>query len=313
MSPRRGPASKLKPMDMDKTESTPQVTFHSIIQPWLPYANEVHCLARSRVLEAAPHGHDIAPSHLVKLIGVKSGQQTFQVGERILTASRSQVLIVPAHTPVTTRPFLLSRIEAYEVYFVTTLPWPFLGGSFWTVLRERLDALQAEVVDVPMENILTLERLYELAHTARGDALRVVEAIGMTALFLVDLLGAIDRKRPASENEAVPFIEETIAYMRANLGERMTTASLVARSGYSETAFIEAFKRKTGATPMDFLMRLRIDAACQRLAETHDSVTKIGHCLGFSSTQYFATAFRRYMATTPTEFRSRRTGARNIR
>jgi AraC-like DNA-binding protein len=284
-------------------------TFRSIVQPWLPYANEVHSVGRSRVLSARPAGDEIGLSPLVKLIGVKSGRQKFRVGAETFEASRSQVLIVPANTPLSTRDFPLTRIEAFELYLVTTLPWPFLGGSFWSAIRERLDALDADVVDVPMDLIATLESLFNLAENGRaghgGDtALLAVEAMSLTSLFLVGLFKAVDEKRPGRGGGSIAFVDELTAFMKANLGERMTMPDLVRRSGYSESALLAGFKKQTGTTPMDFLMRLRIEESCRLLTTTEQSVTAIGASLGFGSTQYFATVFRRYMARTPSEFRA---------
>ncbi|MBA3382582.1 MAG: helix-turn-helix domain-containing protein [Actinobacteria bacterium] len=56
--------------------------------------------------------------------------------------------------------------------------------------------------------------------------------------------------------------------------------------------------------PVEWQLRRRIGEACRRLERTDEAVTSIGFRLGFSSSQYFATSFRRVMGLSPTAFRT---------
>lgn len=52
------------------------------------------------------------------------------------------------------------------------------------------------------------------------------------------------------------------------------------------------------------MLRLKIAEAVRMLERNQDlSVTAIAHELGFSSSQYFATVFRRYLRVSPGELR----------
>jgi AraC-like DNA-binding protein len=46
-----------------------------------------------------------------------------------------------------------------------------------------------------------------------------------------------------------------------------------------------------------------VEEAHRRLADTNEDITNIAHNLGFSSSQYFATVFRRETGMTPGEYR----------
>jgi transcriptional regulator GlxA family with amidase domain len=61
----------------------------------------------------------------------------------------------------------------------------------------------------------------------------------------------------------------------------------------------EQFKRGTGMTPTDYLLRVRVERARELMADTSRSLTEVAHATGFSSSQYFSTVFRRYTGMAP--------------
>jgi AraC-like DNA-binding protein len=79
----------------------------------------------------------------------------------------------------------------------------------------------------------------------------------------------------------------------------------VVLSRLSTSRFFQEFKTATGMTPKDYLLRLRVEEAARQLRKAPTRpVTCIAHELGFSSSQYFATVFRRYLGVSPGEHRA---------
>ncbi len=70
----------------------------------------------------------------------------------------------------------------------------------------------------------------------------------------------------------------------------------------SATGFIKRFKYETGLTPADFFQRIKVEEARRRLAVPKAAITAIAFDLGFSSSQYFASVFKKYTGTTPREY-----------
>lgn len=60
---------------------------------------------------------------------------------------------------------------------------------------------------------------------------------------------------------------------------------------------------KRALTPHRWLVQRRIARACEMLADPRVSVTEIALACGFSSSQHFATAFRKHMGATPSAYR----------
>lgn len=121
-------------------------------------------------------------------------------------------------------------------------------------------------------------------------------------LMLVELQRVIgsgaDAHISSGIRKALRLLEERLQDQSPSVGE------LAAISGISESHFHRRFKREVGVSPADFILRRKILEAQRRLRAGH-SVTATAILLGFSSSQYFATVFKRYTRTTPTEWLAR--------
>ncbi len=122
---------------------------------------------------------------------------------------------------------------------------------------------------------------------------------------LVDLLlrvvpGAAGPPRPV----VTPPISRLLRHIEAHPDESLTVPALAARVGLSVPRFKARFKEEVGIPPADYVLRCRVELAKQRLAASAVPVTELAFELGFSSSQYFATVFRRYTGQAPGQYRA---------
>ena len=87
-------------------------------------------------------------------------------------------------------------------------------------------------------------------------------------------------------------------WMRPNRLEELATSAGVSVSHYSAL-----FRRQTGFSPIDFIIRLRIKHACRLLDTTDLSIGQIAARIGFDDAFYFARRFRRVMGCFPRAYR----------
>lgn len=125
------------------------------------------------------------------------------------------------------------------------------------------------------------------------SAFMISEAL---AFMLEVLCCAGHEERPGS---AARPLGSVFTYMRDHLEEPLSVPDLAAQAGLSTPRFKARFKEETGVPPGEYLLRLKIDEANKRLASGRQSVTEIAHGLGFSSSQYFATVYKRFTGNTP--------------
>jgi AraC family transcriptional regulator len=98
-------------------------------------------------------------------------------------------------------------------------------------------------------------------------------------------------------------LHKVISLLEANLAEAFELKALARVAGLSEFHFSRMFKRATGFSPSHYLVRLRMATARRLLRETEKSVIDIGLEVGYGGASHFASAFRREVGVTPTEYR----------
>ncbi len=112
--------------------------------------------------------------------------------------------------------------------------------------------------------------------------------------------GAANRRDKAGGSEQVKIFETSL---RRDLSERIPIEELARDTGYGHSQLYALFKREAGMSPNDYRQRLRIKQSCRLLLETRRPVTEIGLDFGFSSSQYFSRVFKKYVGTSPSEYR----------
>jgi AraC family transcriptional regulator len=93
------------------------------------------------------------------------------------------------------------------------------------------------------------------------------------------------------------FIEE-------NLDRDLTLLEIAEIADLSPFHFARSFKQSTGSTPIQFLMRRRVDLARQLLVESELPIVEIGLRAGFKNQSHFTTLFRKLTAMTPKAYRN---------
>ena len=104
-------------------------------------------------------------------------------------------------------------------------------------------------------------------------------------------------------SETSPSLEETLAYMESHLAETLSVRDLAARLYLSESHFIRVFKELTGLPPGQYLLRRRLQRACELLWQTGLPISEIAREVGFADPLYFSKAFKKIYGISPTAMR----------
>lgn len=100
-------------------------------------------------------------------------------------------------------------------------------------------------------------------------------------------------------------IQDVISYIHKNLLNDLNIELLAEKCGLSASRFKAKFKDEMGVTPHAYINTLKIDSAKIYLKDSWRTVTDIAYLLNFSSSNHFASVFKKYTGQTPTEFRNR--------
>ena len=94
-------------------------------------------------------------------------------------------------------------------------------------------------------------------------------------------------------------------YMDENFDQGITVSEAATYVFLSQGYFTRAFRDELGISPMNYLMKKRIEKACKLLQSNEIKVSAISLQSGFSSPQRFNVAFRKQMGMTPMEYRKK--------
>lgn len=92
-------------------------------------------------------------------------------------------------------------------------------------------------------------------------------------------------------------------YIDDNFERGITVADAASYVFLSQGYFTRAFRDEIGISPMGYLMKIRIEKACELLEDQSIKISGVASQAGFSSPQRFNVAFRKQMGMTPMEYR----------
>jgi transcriptional regulator GlxA family with amidase domain len=100
-------------------------------------------------------------------------------------------------------------------------------------------------------------------------------------------------------------LSDLTAWIVSHLKENLSVETLAAKACLCPRHFSRRFKMEFGATPADFVERLRLEEACRRLSSLDNGVDDVGTSVGFKSGDAFRRAFRRRLGIAPHQYRGR--------
>ncbi|MGH3564367.1 MAG: helix-turn-helix domain-containing protein [Mycobacterium sp.] len=93
-------------------------------------------------------------------------------------------------------------------------------------------------------------------------------------------------------------------YIAAHLDEAITLDDLAASVALSRFHFARRFRRSTGISPHDFVLRQRVEQATMMLARSGAVLPDIAARCGFADQSHMTRVFNKYVGTTPGRYRA---------
>ena len=118
-------------------------------------------------------------------------------------------------------------------------------------------------------------------------------------------VAGFSRQIERMQSGSADAMANVIKHLHQNLGEEISSDHLAKMADLSVSQFERRFRLAFGASPRQYLIRIRIEYATKMLRETDQSITEISHACGFYDHAHFSRAFRRVMGTSPSDYRRR--------
>ncbi len=199
------------------------------------------------------------------------------------------------------------QTENCGILYWLILKVPEKGGSLLTLPATDSVAMVAKLSLLPKRHFpgspvvkQVFNRLFKLYDEPVHELTRVT-VINLLQLCILEVLDCANRNQP---RRCSPAMERIIERILSSPEEELPLLKLAEESNLSLSRFKARFKAETGIGPHEFILRTKLEAAMKVLLRGNGSVTDVAMQFGFSSSQYFATVFRRFTRLRPIQFRA---------
>ena len=160
-----------------------------------------------------------------------------------------------------------------------------------------------------MDLVVTAARLDNADQDWKKDPQQVLHAAGSresTLQYAEDTLRQVIGRRAVNGNvRYAAEIRRAQAYIAAHYSEEgLSLHTVAAEAGFSPNHFSTVFSQETGETFVEYLTRVRIDAAKEKLRSGRERMSDIAFDVGYHDPNYFSYIFKKRTGLSPRDFRA---------
>lgn len=110
-----------------------------------------------------------------------------------------------------------------------------------------------------------------------------------------------------NSSDTIMLVESTIEFLNSHYKEDISVSQLAERAGLSISQYCKLFKERTGYSPKEYLIQLRINRAKQLLEISRGNMKNIAWQVGYTDEFYFSRIFKKVVGISPSEYVKKRT------
>lgn len=146
-----------------------------------------------------------------------------------------------------------------------------------------------------------LDAVFDLYQAIPQKPVYRLQVLNLLTGFVLKLLQCEGNNSKGIATERITGITN---FITENIYEELSIEQLAKKMHMSASHFKSWFKKETGMPPLDYILRTKIEEAKKMLKNSGGlQVSDIAFRLNFSSSQYFATVFKKYTGMSPVDFR----------
>jgi len=235
------------------------------------------------------------------LIYCIDGKGWYHVGGNKYTAGANQFFIIPA-----THQHLRYGADEENPW---TIYWIHFSGDKLQALNDyfSMDAfLSPRSIQFDEYKIQLWKQIYDCLEKGYST-----ENLGYANLCLYYFIASFlfPQKRTELINQkSEDLTDKVIEYMKKNISERLTVDDIATTFNFSSSHFHSLFRKKTGLSPIDYFIQLKLQRACQLLDLSDLRVKEVAAKIGYDDPYYFTRIFKKIMGLSPLAYKKNQKG-----
>lgn len=253
-------------------------------------------------------------SPFARLYYVVDGEAQVELPDGIVSLLPHHLYLVPPYT-------MHSNIckGGFSHYYLHLYEDPSYGGCFWDDWKFPVEVEAANDDQNLMKRLCEVNpgmrlsqsdpesydnRTTLISNIQNNQQRSVCDKVESTGIILL-LLSRFLRHATAEKRVKDERIEQSLIYIRENIGRRVNMDELAKVACMSKDHFIRMFKREVSHTPNAYVTEKKIERAELLLVTTLLSVKQIALSLGYDDMAYFNNVFKRHTKVSPLQYREK--------
>ena len=100
-------------------------------------------------------------------------------------------------------------------------------------------------------------------------------------------------------------IKKAQRYIENNYDQRLKIDEIAGMVNLNGRSFLRRFKKATANTPLEYIQRVKIEAAKKKLESTTETILEVMYRIGYIDEKAFRTTFRKHTGLSPREYRNK--------
>lgn len=144
--------------------------------------------------------------------------------------------------------------------------------------------------------------MFETSKLQKGREIRL---LGHLYLFLSQLIETNGNSRFPydSDKRTDAYIKKAIEFFTMNYSRKVTICDAARYVGLDRSYLGSVFSRQTGMTMQEYLVRLRMDKACDLMGNSGLAIGDIARSVGYDDQLLFSKVFKKYKGSSPRNYR----------
>lgn len=231
------------------------------------------------------------------LIYCVGGQGEIRTKEAVQAIGSDQFFIIPAGMPHSYRSDVQNPWSIYWIHFAGSKAAAYarLGGQVVSIERTKTSRIN-DRIELFSEIFRNLDR---------GFSTEALEYVNQCLPHLLASFTHLSQFRLIKESGEKDIVAQSINFMLENLTKKLKLEDIAAETSLSASHFSRLFVNRTGHSPIDYFIQLKIQRACRLIDNSGWSIADVSREMGFDDQFYFSRVFRKVMGMSPNEYRKR--------
>lgn len=146
------------------------------------------------------------------------------------------------------------------------------------------------------------EYVRNMAVSSKG---REITLIGLLVFFFGVLMDLMAEKNPqTAETRQKEYVRRAVEYITENYYKKITIEDIANEVGKNRSYLGSLFTKICGMSPQDYLIKYRMDKACELLKNHRLQIGEIANSVGYSDQLLFSRMFKKTKGVSPRTYRT---------